>query len=135
MMKTPSLRMIAAGCFGPGICRTCAIWFFKDVKRTAVALTRAKQIRPAIAGSVIGFAVGAACKLTFGPRSLALTTGLALFALIPGLVFNLRRGVGHNSLQGAISSSTIGTDLTDLSRCDLHSRNWTRASQSQLRPT
>jgi hypothetical protein len=135
MMKTPSLRMIAAGCFGPGICRTCAIWFFKDVKRTAVARARAKQIRPAIAGSVIGFGVGAACKLAFGPRSLALTTGLALLALVPGLVFNLRRGVSHNSLQGATSSSTIETDLTELRRCDLHGRNWTRASQSQLRPT
>jgi len=134
-MTTPSLLMIAASCIGPGICRTCAIWFFKDVKRAAVERARAKQIRPAIAGSVIGFAVGAACKLAFGPRSLALTTGLALFALIPGLVFNLRRGVGHNSLQGAISSSTIGTDLTNLRRCDLHSRKWTRASQSQLRQT
>jgi hypothetical protein len=133
-MKTPSLRMIAAGCFGPGICRTCAIWFFKDVKRAAVAHARAKKIRPAIAGSVIGFAVGAACKLAFGPRSLALTTG-PLLALVPGLVFNLRRGVSHNSLQGATSSSTIGTDLTNLRRCDLHSRKWTRASQSQLRAT
>jgi hypothetical protein len=37
MMKTPSLRMIAAGCFGPGICRTRAIWFFKDVKRARKA--------------------------------------------------------------------------------------------------
>jgi hypothetical protein len=43
MMKIPSLRMITAGCFGPGICRTRAILSFKDVKRTA------KQIWPAIA--------------------------------------------------------------------------------------
>jgi hypothetical protein len=134
-MKTSSLRMISAGCFDPGICRTCAILLFKDVKRAAVTRARAKQIRPAIAGSVIGFAVGAACKLAFGSRSLALRTGLALLALVPGLVFNLRRGVSHNSLQGATSSPTIGTDLTDSGRCDLHGRNWTRASQSQLRPT
>jgi hypothetical protein len=134
-MKTPSLRMITAGYFGPGIRRTCAIWFFKDVKRTATERARAKQIWPAIAKSVIGCTVSAACNPAFGLRSLALTTGFALLALVLGLVFNLRRGVSHNSLQGATWSSTIGTDLTDLRRCDLHSRKWTRASQSQLRPT
>ena len=41
-MKTPLLRMIAAGCFGPSICRTRAIWFFKDVKRTATARAQSK---------------------------------------------------------------------------------------------
>jgi len=39
-MKTPSLRMIRAGCFGPDICHTRAIWFFKEVKRTATARPR-----------------------------------------------------------------------------------------------
>ena len=64
-MKTPSLRMITAGCFGPGICRTRAIWFFKDVKRTA------KQIWPAIASPVIGCAVGSmqTCLRPTFPRS------------------------------------------------------------------
>jgi hypothetical protein len=133
-MKTPSLQMITAGCFGPGTCGTCAIWFFKDAKRTATARARAKQIWPGIANSVIGCTVSAACDPAFGLRSLALTTGFALLALTLGLVFNLWRGVSHSSLQGATSSSTIGTDLTDLRRCDLHSRRWTRASQSQLRP-
>jgi hypothetical protein len=125
--------MIAAGCFGAAICRACAIWFFKDVRRTATA--RAEQIWPAIAGSVIGRAVGAACKSAFGLRSLALRAGFALFGFVLGLVVNLRRGVSHNSLQGAISSSTIGTDLTSLRWCDLGSRKWTPASQNQLRPT
>jgi hypothetical protein len=46
-MKTPLLRMIAAGCFGPSICRTRAIWFFKDVKRTATARAQSKfGLRP-----------------------------------------------------------------------------------------
>jgi hypothetical protein len=102
-MRTPSLRMIAAGCFGPGICHTRAIWFFKDVKRTATARTRAKQIWPAITNSVIGCTVSAACNPAFGLRSLALTTGFSLLALVLGLVLNLRRGVSHSSLQGATS--------------------------------
>jgi hypothetical protein len=134
-MKTPSLWMIAAGCFGPGICRRRAIWRYKDVKRTASARARAQTTWAAIAGFVIGCALGAACEPAFGLRSLALPTGLALLALVLGLVASLRRGVSQNSLQGATSSSTIGTDLTGLRRCDLHSQKWTRASQSQLRPT
>jgi len=134
-MKTPSLWMIAAGCFGPGICRTRAIWLYKDVKRTATARARAKYTWPAIAGFVIGCALGAACEPAFGLRPLALPTGFALLAIVLGLVASLRRGVSQDSLQCATLSSTIGTDLTDLRRCDLHSQKWTRASQSQLKPT
>jgi hypothetical protein len=119
-MKTPSLPMITAGCFGPGICRTRAIWCFEDVNRTTTARARMKHIWPAI-----GSAVGAACKPGLGLRSLALSTGFALLAFVRGLVANLRRGVSQNSLQGVTSSATIGTDLTGLRRCDLHSRKWT----------
>jgi hypothetical protein len=129
-MKTPSLWIFAVGCFGPGA-RT--IWLHKDVKRTATA--RSKHIRPAIAGFMIGGDLGAACEPAFGLRSLALPTGCALLALVLGPVASLRRGVSQNSLQAVTSSSTIGTDLTGLRRCDLHSQKWTRASQSQLRPT
>jgi hypothetical protein len=70
-MRTPSLRMVTAGCFGPGICLTRAAWFYMDVKRTATALARAKHAWPAIAGSVIGCALGAACQPAFVIRSLA----------------------------------------------------------------
>jgi hypothetical protein len=134
-MKTPSLWMFAAGCFGPVICRTRAILLYRDVKRTATARARAKRIWPAIAGFVIGCVLGAACERAFGLRSLALPTGFALLGLILGPVASLRGGVSQNSLQGVTSSSTIGTDLTGSRRCGLHSQKLTRASQSQLRPT
>jgi hypothetical protein len=131
-MKTPSLWMIVVGCFGPGA-RT--IWLHKDVKRTATARAQAKHTRPAIAGFMIGGDLDAACEPAFGLRSLALPTGCALLALVLGPVASLRRGVSQNSLQAVTSSSTIGTDLTGLRRCDLHSQKWIRASQGQLRPT
>src|SRR6266446_6732565 len=58
------------------------IWLGKDVKRTAAA--RAKHTWPAIAGFVIGCALGAACEPAFGLQSLALPTGFALLALVLG---------------------------------------------------
>jgi hypothetical protein len=75
-MRTPSLWMITAGCFGPGICRTDAIWLCNDVKRTATARARAKHTWPAIAGFLMGCALGAACEPAFGLRSLAPPTAV-----------------------------------------------------------
>jgi hypothetical protein len=131
-MKTPSLWMIAAGCFGPGICRTRAIWLYKDVKRTATARARAQHTWYAIAGFVIGCALGAACEAAFGLQSLALPTGFALLAFVLGLVASLKSGVSQNSLQGATLSSTIGTDLTGSRSRELRSR---RVATSEPEPT
>jgi len=60
--------------------------------------------------------------------------GLAMSALTTTAAF-AQDSTRANSPQGTTSSSTIGTDLTGLRRCDLDSRKWTPASQSQLRPT
>jgi len=62
------------------------IWLGKDVKRTAAARARAKHTWPAIAGFLIGCALGAACEPAFGLRSLALPAGFSLLALVLGLV-------------------------------------------------
>jgi uncharacterized membrane protein YoaK (UPF0700 family) len=85
------------------------IWLGKDVKRTAAARARAKHTWSAIVGFVIGCALGAACELAFGLRSLALPTGFALLALVLGLVASPRHSVSQNSLRGATSLSTVGT--------------------------
>jgi uncharacterized membrane protein YoaK (UPF0700 family) len=108
------------------------IWLGKDAKRTALARARAKHTWPAIAGFVIGCALGAACEAAFGPRSLALPTGFALLALVLGLVANLRSGVSQTSAQGATSSSTIGTELTGSRRRELRSRG---VATSEPEPT
>jgi hypothetical protein len=88
-------------------------------------MAHAKHTWPLIAGFVIGSALGAACEPAFGLRSFALPTGFSLLALVSGLAASPRRGVSHNSLRGVMSSSTIGTNLTDLRRCDLHNQKWT----------
>jgi uncharacterized membrane protein YoaK (UPF0700 family) len=61
------------------------IWLGKNAKPTALARARAKHTWPAIAGFVIGCALGAACEAAFGLQSLALPTGFALLALVLGL--------------------------------------------------
>jgi uncharacterized membrane protein YoaK (UPF0700 family) len=108
------------------------IWLGKDAKRTALARARAKHTWPAIAGFVIGCALGAACEPAFGLQSLALPTGLALLALVLGLVASLRSGVSQKSAQAATSSSTIGTELTGSRRRELRSR---RVATSEPEPT
>jgi uncharacterized membrane protein YoaK (UPF0700 family) len=108
------------------------IWLGKNAKRTALARARAKHTWPAIAGFVIGCALGAACEAAFGLRSLALPTGFALLALVLGLVASLRSGVSQKSAQGATSSSTIGTELTGSRRRELRSR---RVATSEPEPT
>jgi uncharacterized membrane protein YoaK (UPF0700 family) len=107
------------------------IWLGKDAKRMALARARAKHTWPAIAGFVIGCALGAACEPAFGLQSLALPTGFALLALVLGLVASLRSGVSQNSAQGATSSSTIGTELTGARSRELRSR---RAATSEPEP-
>jgi uncharacterized membrane protein YoaK (UPF0700 family) len=82
------------------------IWLGKDAKRTALAHARAKQTWPAIAGFVIGCALGAACEHALGLWSFALPTGFALLASVLGLVASLRSGVSQKSAQGATSSPT-----------------------------
>jgi uncharacterized membrane protein YoaK (UPF0700 family) len=47
---------------------------------------RARRTSRAIAGFLLGCALGAACESTFGLRSLMLPTGLALLALALGRV-------------------------------------------------
>ena len=108
------------------------IWLGKDAKPTALARARAKHTWPAIAGFVIGCALGAACEPAFGLQSLSLPTGLALLALVLGLVARLKSGVSQHSLQGATLSSTIGTDLTGSRSRELRSR---RVATSQPEPT
>jgi uncharacterized membrane protein YoaK (UPF0700 family) len=97
------------------------IWLGKDAKRSALARARAKHTWPAIAGFVIGCVLGAACEPAFGLQSLALPTGFALLAFVLGLVASLRHSVSHNSLQGATSSSPMGT-LTGSRRSELRSQ-------------
>ena len=126
-MKTPSLWMFAAGCFGPVICRTRAISLYRDVKRRGRALARNTfGLR-----SPVSWSAGSSAQHV----NLLSATGFALLALLLGPVASVRRSISQNSLQGVTSSSTIGTDLTGLRRYDLHRQKWTRASQSQLRPT
>jgi uncharacterized membrane protein YoaK (UPF0700 family) len=108
------------------------IWLGKDAKRAALARARAKHTWPAIAGFVIGCALGAACEAAFGLQSLALPTGFALLAFVLGLVASLKSGVSQNSLQGATLSSTIGTDLTGSRSRELRSR---RVATSEPEPT
>jgi uncharacterized membrane protein YoaK (UPF0700 family) len=108
------------------------IWLGKNAKRTALARARAKHTWPAIAGFVIGCALGAACEAAFGLRSLALPTGFALLALVLGLVASLRSGVSQKSAQSATSSSTIRTELTGSRRRELRSR---RVARSEPEPT
>jgi len=108
------------------------IWFGKDAKRTALAHARAKHTWPAIAGFVIGCALGAACEPAFGLQSLALPTGFALLALVLGLVASLRSGVSQNSFQGTTSSPTTRTDLTGAMRLALRSQ---MIGTSEVKPT
>ena len=108
------------------------IWLGKDAKRTALARARAKHAWPAIAGFVIGCALGAACEPAFGLQSLTLPTGFALLAFVLGLVASLKSGVSQDSLQGAALSRTIGTDLTDSRSRELRSR---RVATSEPEPT
>jgi uncharacterized membrane protein YoaK (UPF0700 family) len=108
------------------------IWLGKDAKRRALARARAKHTWPAIAGFVIGCALGAACEPAFGLQSLALPTGLALLALVLGLVASPRSGVSQKSAQAATSSSTIGTELMGSRRRELRSR---RVATSEPEPT
>jgi uncharacterized membrane protein YoaK (UPF0700 family) len=108
------------------------IWLGKDAKRAALARARAKHTWPAMAGFVIGCALGAACEAAFGLQSLALPTGFALLAFVLGLVASLKSGVSQNSLQGATLSSTIGTDLTGSRSRELRSR---RVATSEPEPT
>ena len=98
------------------------IWLGKDAKRTAVARARAKHTGPAIAGFVIGCALGAACEPAFGLQSLALPTGFAFLALVMDLVASLRSGVRQESAQGATSSQITRTDLTGATRSALRSQ-------------
>jgi uncharacterized membrane protein YoaK (UPF0700 family) len=108
------------------------IWFGKDAKRTALARARAKHAWPAIAGFVIGCALGAACEPAFGLQSLTLPTGFALLAFVLGLVASLKSGVSQASLQGAALSRTIGTDLTDSRSRELRGR---RVAAREPEPT
>ena len=87
------------------------IWLGKNANPTALARARAKHTWPAIAGFVIGCALGAACEAAFGLQSLALPTGFALLALVLGLA-SLRSGVSQELAQTATSSPIIRTDLT-----------------------
>jgi uncharacterized membrane protein YoaK (UPF0700 family) len=87
------------------------IWIGKDVKRTALARARSKHTWPAIAGFVIGCALGAACEPAFGLQSLALPTGFALLALVLGLVASQRTAVSQKWVQTATSSPTTRADL------------------------
>ncbi len=115
--------------FGPDVGE---IWFGKDAKRTALAHARAKHTWPAIAGFVVGCALGAACEPAFGLQSLALPTGFALLALVMGLVASLRSGVSQKSAQGATSSPTTRTDLTGAMRLALLSQT---IGTSEVKPT
>src|SRR5258705_508301 len=108
------------------------IWLGKDAKRTALARARAKHTWPAIAGFVVGCALGAACEPAFGLQSLALPTGFALLALIMGLVASLRSGVSQKSAHGATSSPTTRTDLTGAMRLALRSQ---MLGTSEVKPT
>lgn len=108
------------------------IWLGKDAKHTALARARAKHAWPAIAGFVIGCALGAACEPAFGRQSLALPTGFALLALVLSLVASLKSGVSQNSLQGATLSWTIGTNLTGSRSRELRSR---RVAAREPEPT
>jgi uncharacterized membrane protein YoaK (UPF0700 family) len=108
------------------------IWLGKDAKRTALARARAKHTWPAIAGFVIGCALGAACEAAFGLQSLALPTGFALLAILLGLVASPRSLVSQNSVQSATSPSTIGTELTGSIKRELRSR---RVAASEPEPT
>jgi uncharacterized membrane protein YoaK (UPF0700 family) len=87
------------------------IWLGKNANPTALARARANHTWPAIAGFVIGCALGAACEAAFGLQSLALPTGFALLALVLGLA-SLRSGVSQELAQTATSSPIIRTDLT-----------------------
>jgi uncharacterized membrane protein YoaK (UPF0700 family) len=87
------------------------IWLGKNANPTALARARAKHTWPAIAGFVIGCALGAACEAAFGLQSLALPTGFALLALVFGLA-SLRSGVSQELAQTATSSPITRTDLT-----------------------
>jgi len=108
------------------------IWLGKDAKRTALARARAKHTWPAIAGFVIGCALGAACEPAFGLQSLSLPTGFALLALVMGLVASLRSGVSQKSAHGATSSPTTRTDLTGAMRLALRSQ---MLGTSEVKPT
>jgi uncharacterized membrane protein YoaK (UPF0700 family) len=87
------------------------IWLGKNANPTALARARANHTWPAIAGFVIGCALGAACEAAFGLQSLALPTGFALLALVLGLA-SLRSGVSQELAQTATSSPITRTDLT-----------------------
>jgi uncharacterized membrane protein YoaK (UPF0700 family) len=54
----------------------------KDADRAAKSRERARRTWPAIAGFLLGCALGAACEVALGLRSLMLPTGFALVALI-----------------------------------------------------
>jgi uncharacterized membrane protein YoaK (UPF0700 family) len=58
----------------------------------AAARERAARTLPMIVGFAIGCGVGAACEAAFGPASLALPTGLALFAFATGFVADADSG-------------------------------------------
>ena len=88
------------------------IWFGKDAKSAALARARAKHTWPAIAGFVVGCALGAACEPAFGLQSLALPTGFALLALVFGLVASVRSGVSQTLVQTATSSRPTRADVT-----------------------
>lgn len=98
------------------------IWLGKDAERTALARARAKHTWPAIAGFVVGCALGAACEPAFGLQSLAFPTGFALLALAMGLVASLKSGVSQKSAQGATLSPTTRTVLTGATRSALRSQ-------------
>jgi uncharacterized membrane protein YoaK (UPF0700 family) len=107
------------------------IWLGNDAKRMALARARAKHTWPAIAGFVVGCALGAACEPAFGLQSLALPTGFALLALVLGLVASLRSGISQKSAQGATSSPTTRTDLVGAVRLALRSQ---MMRTSELKP-
>jgi uncharacterized membrane protein YoaK (UPF0700 family) len=71
------------------------LWFGTDVKRMALARARARHTWPAIAGFVIGCALGAACEPSFGLLSLVLPMGFALLALVVGYVVSLKSKGSH----------------------------------------
>lgn len=61
----------------------------RDPMAIVKARTRAKHTWPAIAGFLVGCALGALSEAAFGLRSLVLPTGLALVALVLGMAANL----------------------------------------------
>ncbi len=58
------------------------------VERRATASRNARNIWPAIAGFILGCALGAVCQDAFGMRALFLPTGLSLMAIIWALFFS-----------------------------------------------